>query len=140
MRFCPGQDYKRPWVVHFPGMRSSGIRKVHRVCLRTRTSAVLVTGFLWDEPLEQTSLGLTVHPVVGSLLKEISVIVSVVWQTMTLLRSQHLGLGRGGSNRCVNTAKNTQEGTQLWLRWVGMVTSSLRVVKHSRSLRHFSKS
>jgi len=31
-----------------------------------------------------------------SLLKEISVIVSRAWHALTLLRSQHLGLGREG--------------------------------------------
>jgi hypothetical protein len=67
-----------------------------------------------------------------SLLKEISVIVSMVWQAMTLLRSQHLGLGREGFLGLSSlVVQNTQEGTQLRIAaaWDGHVF--LGVLKHS---------
>jgi len=49
---------------------------------------------------------------------------------MTLLRSQHLGLGRGGPWEKVgfHSNQNAQIETQ-GLRWVGMVASSLNFVK-----------
>jgi hypothetical protein len=69
----------------------------------------------------------------GSFLKEISVIVSMVWQAMTLLRSQHPGLGPGGSKRmCPLYIQPVQ--LERVMRRVGMVTSSLGVVKYSQSL------
>jgi hypothetical protein len=67
-----------------------------------------------------------------SLLKEISVIVSMVWQAVTLLRSQQLGLGRGGFLELFSRAvQNIQEGTQLRTAagWDGHVF--LGVLKHS---------
>jgi hypothetical protein len=60
-----------------------------------------------------------------SLLKEISVIVSMVWQAMTLLRSQHLGLGRGGVWTVSQWRSRTfRKERNFGLRRVGMVTSS----------------
>jgi len=53
--------------------------------------------------------------------------------TLTLLRSQHLGLGPGRSIDFHNVA-NAQFGTRC-ARWVGMVTSSWRIVKYSQSPR-----
>lgn len=58
---------------------------------------------------------------------------------MTLLRSQHLGLGRGRSIGrhwwyLLVSATNAQFGTR-GTRWVGMVTPSWRIVKYSQSLQ-----
>lgn len=60
-------------------------------------------------------------------------IVSMVLLPMTLLQSQHLGLGRGRSIGSPS-ASNAQFGTR-GARWVGMVTSSWRIVKYSQSPR-----
>jgi hypothetical protein len=102
-------------------------------CLCTRTSAVPVNGVHLGN-----LLALLAGPGAGgttcleSLLKEISVIVSMVCQAMTLLRSQQLGLGRGGFLELFSRAvQNIQEGTQLRTAagWDGHVF--LGVLKHS---------
>ena len=95
------------------GLRSSGIRTVCKVACAPgrRRSCHCTRCLLPSRPL--TRSGADGTTCLESLLKEISVIVSMVWQAMTLLRSQHLGLGRGGfwclSDKQVR--KNIQEGT-----------------------------
>lgn len=73
-------------------MRFSGIRKVHKDCLCTRRLGFTCQGPSW----RLTRSGPDCTTCLESLLKEISVIVSRAWHALTLLRSQHLGLGRGG--------------------------------------------